>query len=102
MMAQDDWPFDQPRNCATFTQRQIMAREKPILRISHDADDHGWQFLDGGVISMQDAMLVSLTEIVELDPSMLAVADLDPGWTATRSTPHASWHREQNQSSPDA
>jgi hypothetical protein len=41
------WPFDQPRNCAVFTTRQVLEGAEPILHVTHDSDDHGWQFLGG-------------------------------------------------------
>jgi hypothetical protein len=37
------WPFDQPPNCAVLTLRSIVFGGAPILYVSHDADDHGWQ-----------------------------------------------------------
>ena len=40
------WPFDQPPNCAVFTLRRIAEGIDPILFVSHDLDDHGWQFWD--------------------------------------------------------
>lgn len=92
----DDWPFDQPQNCAVFTLRQIISGGDPILRVSHDEDDHGWQFLSRGDAMMEDAVLVCLSEIVGRDPSVLEVADLPPGWRALRRTVGAPWVRERN------
>jgi hypothetical protein len=40
-MADVDWPFDQPRDCAVFTLRSIVFDGEPILYVSHDADDDG-------------------------------------------------------------
>jgi len=33
------WPFDQPRNCAVFTIRQIIDGECPIQVVYHDFKD---------------------------------------------------------------
>ena len=88
-----DWPFDQPRNCVTFTLRSIVFDGEPILYVVHDADDHGWQFLDGKPIDMANAALVCLEEIVKRDPSVLELADMPPGWSATRSSVTAPWQR---------
>jgi hypothetical protein len=92
----NEWPFDQPRNCATMTLRQVMDRSKPILLVSHDEDDHGWQFLDGDPIKMKDAMLVCLEEVVKIDPTVMEVADIPPGWQAVRKSANASWQRRLN------
>jgi hypothetical protein len=78
------WPFDQPRNCATMTMRQVLEREEPILLVSHDADDHEWQFIGTSDACVADGRIVCLEAIVELDPTVLEVADLPPGWQAVR------------------
>jgi len=88
-----NWPFDQPRNCATFTMRQVLDKSEPILLVSHDVDDHGWQFIGVSNASVPDARIVLLEEIVKLDPSVLEVADLPPGWQAVRSKIGDSWTR---------
>lgn len=54
-MAERDWPFDQPPNCAVITQRQIVDGSQPILRVSHDEEDDGWQFLTGEDFQMYAA-----------------------------------------------
>ena len=92
-MADADWPFDQPRNCAVISLRSIVFDGAPILLVSHDADDHGWQFLNGGAFDVADAAVVLLANIVRQDPSVLQVADLPPGWQAWRDAPSAPWQR---------
>ena len=88
-----DWPFDQPRNCATFTMRQVMDGSEPILLVSHDQEDHGWQFIGSSDASMPDAMLVALEEVVRRDPTVVEVADLEPGWQAIRDFVGGPWTR---------
>ena len=83
-MKKEHWPFDQSRDCAVITTKEIISRERPILFVSHDEDDHGWQFLTGGTVRREDAAVVALHEIVQLDPTVLALADLPPGWIARR------------------
>jgi hypothetical protein len=90
----EHWPFDQPPNCAVITVKAIMSGELPILFVSHDEDDHGWQFLSGKLVSKEDASVVALREIVELDPSILTLGDLPPGWIAKRRSANAAWERK--------
>ena len=92
-MADDVWPFDQPPNCVTITLRSIIFDGAPILYVSHDADDDGWQFLDGQEIHMANAAVVALSEIVRHDPSVRELADMPPGWSAMRKTKDSPWHR---------
>jgi hypothetical protein len=84
-MTLDDWPFDQPRNCAVVTLRQVVFDGAPILHVTHDVDDHGWQFLGWEDADMEQAAVVSLEELVQLDSSVLELADMPP-WLARLAT----------------
>ena len=76
-----------------MTLRSIIFGGEPILYVTHDAHDHGWQFLDGKPVDMSNAALVSLDNIVHRDPSVLELADMPPGWCATRATKSSPWRR---------
>jgi hypothetical protein len=93
MASKDAWPFANPKNETVITLKSIVSGVKPILRVSHDADDGGWQFLDGSDVTEKDASIVSLEEITRMDPSVLELADLPPGWYAFRAAPSAKWQR---------
>ena len=70
-----------------------MTQHRPITRVVHDASDHGWQFLSDDGANMDDAMLVGLKEIVAHDNTVLEIADLPPGWIATRDQVGSPWMR---------
>ena len=89
----DPWPFDQPSSCAVLTTRHVLRDGQPVTHVFHDADDHGWQFHYSGDKADGDAMIVALAEICEHDPSVMELADLPPGWMATRSSAGAPWER---------
>jgi hypothetical protein len=93
MVSASSWPFDQPRNCAVFTTRQVMEREEPILHVTHDPDDHGWQFHSSNA-RLEEAKIITLEEAVALDPSVLQLADLPVGWHAWRQSAEDPWIRE--------
>ncbi|MCE9635567.1 MAG: hypothetical protein K8T90_07675 [Planctomycetes bacterium] len=97
-----DWPFDQPRNCAKITLRTIVFQGAPILHVTHDVDDLGWQFLGLADANEADACIVALDEAVALDPTVLHLADLPPGWHAWRPSRGAAWQRAPNPSDDDA
>lgn len=88
-----DWPFDQPRNCATFTLRSIVFDGAPILHVWHEEEDHSWVFLGRDDWDIAKAALVSLEEIVKRDPTVLEIADLPAGWHAWRDSVGAPWQR---------
>jgi hypothetical protein len=68
----------------------------PILHVTHDEHDHGWQFLGMEDAQENDACVVGLQEIVSRDPSVLELADLPPGWHAWRSSSASPWQRAPN------
>jgi hypothetical protein len=90
------WPFDQPRNCAVITLRQIVFDKQPILHVTHDSDDHGWQFLGLEDAKVEDGAVVCFDEITKMDSSLLQLADLPPGWHAFRRSVQDAWIREPN------
>jgi hypothetical protein len=90
----DDWPFDQPPNCAVITLWPILNGLEPIRHVTHDSDDHGWQFLGLGDAEIETSAVVSLRHIVEKDPSVRDLADLPPGWHAWRGSIAEPWIRE--------
>lgn len=97
----ENWPFDEPENLAVFTLKRIVRGESPILRVTHDEEDGGWQFLDGGEVSSQEASLVSLRFVTQVDPSVLEMADLPLGWVAERAGPGEPWRRSPAVSEED-
>jgi hypothetical protein len=88
-----DWPFADPENLAVFTLKRIVRGESPILRVTHDEEDGGWQFLDRGEVAVEEASLVSLRQMTRIDPSILELADLPLGWVAERIGPGEPWQR---------
>ena len=89
----DDWPFEEPRNLAVITTKRIVREGWPILLVSHDEDDGGWQFLDGEPAEVEEALVVGLAEVVAQDPSLRALSDLPLGWQAWRAAPDQPWRR---------
>jgi hypothetical protein len=96
MKSQDNWPFDQEPNTATFTTTHVLKENMDITHVYHDADDGGWQFHYSGATKTSDAMIVALSEIVAHDPSVKEVADLPLGWMATRDCRGKPWKRMKN------
>jgi len=92
----DGWPWDQTPDTAVFTKREIVENGAPILHVSHDLDDHGWQFLGLEDAKLDNAVLVCLHSIPELDPSVIELANLLPGWHAWRRSKSEPWTREPN------
>lgn len=91
----NEWRFQDERNVAVFTVRQVIERSLPILHVCRDAEDGGWQFLTGLAMDMNDAKLVTLESIVHIEPSVEQLADLAEGEEATRTAIGEPWKRRK-------
>jgi len=91
--ANDDWPWDQAPNVAAITVRSVL-EGAPVLHVSHDADDEGWQFLDGRPADIAEGRLIAMHEVLRIDASLREIADLPVGWTAWRRSRSDPWLRE--------
>lgn len=89
-----DWPFDSSPNVACLTVRSIVDGVKPVLMASRDARDGAWQFLTGDAFDASEETLVSLTSMVDRDPTLLQLADVQPGWMAWRERHGEPWSRQ--------
>ena len=85
------FPFAETRDTACIICNHILNGEKPILFVSHDEDDGMWQFLCGGSHGMEDAKVVALGEVFDLDPSIGKVAEMPCGYCATRDKVDSDW-----------
>jgi hypothetical protein len=88
----EEWTFLEPQNVAVFTTEKVVSANHPILYVCHD-DDGVWQFHTGADINEEDAKIVALSEIVRRDRSILDLADLQMGWSATRTSQNDDWQR---------
>ena len=91
------WPFDQSPDTAAITTRAVLERKKEIRCVVHYADDHSWAFLCGTTDKEEDGRVISMSEALEIDNSLLEVADLLPGWAAWRQHRGAAWKKSQNE-----
>jgi len=91
----DDWPFDQEKNAAAVTTLNVMENGLPVLVVTHYADDHSWAFLCGTTNQAADGRVISMGEVLELDPTLKSIADLPPGWMAWREKVGSLWKRDR-------
>jgi hypothetical protein len=90
-VVQKAWPFDQAPDTAVVATSGVIDKGLPVLRVTRDRDDNGWQFLDGSPVEANNARIVALREIVDMDPSLLKLAALPPGACAERASPAEVW-----------
>ena len=75
---------------AVFTCCHIIEQSKPILYVKHD-EEGDWQFLCGENHTTEDARIVALQEIINIDPSVSKISNLKRGQTAVRENQESEW-----------
>jgi len=91
--ADTNWPFPDDESTEVITLDRILKGESPLRLVTHDADDGCWQFLDGEHVFEEDAVLMTLGEMVQIYPSLLELADLPRDGYAWRSSFADPWQR---------
>jgi hypothetical protein len=92
----DEWPFDQAKNVAAITTRQVIKDGLPILVVVHYDDDHSWAFTCGTTNEDADGRVIGMGEAFALDATLREIADLKPGWSASRKTIGGEWTRQES------
>ncbi len=86
------WPFKDKLDVISITTKGIVEEGKTILYVTHDKDDGMWQFHDGTILKEEDARIVSLKEVYELDPSIGNISNIPCGWHAWRDSKDGEWN----------
>jgi hypothetical protein len=94
-----DWPFEDSQYVGAVTTVHVLEGRLPVLLVTHDEDDGGWQILCGTTNEPADGRMACLGCMVQQDPSLQALADLPVGWMAWRESATAPWQRKP--SGPD-
>ena len=90
-----EWKFQDPPNVAVIANKKIINDGDWIAYVTHDEDDGGWQFHNSEPLNEQDATVISLRSIFDLDASVGDLADLPLGWHAWRECEGAQWRRSK-------
>jgi len=86
-----DYQFDQPSDTACITCSHVRNDGAPVLFVTHDADDGGWQFLCAGEHDIEDAIVIGMGSVIDLDPTLNGLHDMPEGYGATRDALGARW-----------
>ena len=80
-------------NTAVFTTSFILNDKKPILYVSHYDEDGAWEFLSDDDFDDFEkvAKVVSLEEIINLDPTIIELLEMEEGCHAIRKSKEDQW-----------
>jgi hypothetical protein len=86
----------EPVHSPVFSSRRILDGSDWIHYVTHDLDDGAWQFHPySGPTPEEEAVVVALSTIHRIDPSVIELRDLPVGWHAWRDTKGGRWYRAQ-------
>jgi hypothetical protein len=87
---------------AVITNRQVLNQGKPITIVIHEFDDGAWKFFskEEDMNSDEGSILVSLEEILMIDPTVAEIAHLPEGIIATRRFVGDDWKTVSSKSLP--
>lgn len=86
-----EFKFKDEETKPTFVCSHVLNKEKPILYASHDSDGD-WQFLCGGDDHTEaDANIISLKQVVELDPTVNDLYEMPKNVGAERKSIKDKW-----------
>ncbi len=91
-----EYKFLDDKNTMAITTKKIVSGKSDILLVSHDEDDGMWEFLDGEDVCEENALVVSMSEMVQIDESINKLYDLPLGWIAYRESKTTEWIRNLN------
>ena len=91
--AQSKKQFADDLSTAVFTTFYVTEEKNDITYVSHDLEDGAWQFFSSDEIANfeKEARLVSLKNIIEIDPSVVEIADMPEGYYAVRKSKKDNW-----------
>lgn len=91
-----EYKFLDDKNTIAITTKKIVSGQSDILLVSHDEDDGMWEFLDGEDVCEENAVVVSMFEMSQIDESINELYDLPLGWIAYRENKTTEWIRKLN------
>lgn len=85
------YPFSDRPDMLVFTCIHVLEEGKPVTLVCHHFDDNAWEFLCDGHHTDEDALVISIGELCEQDPSLALLCDLPVGGCAVRESPAHAW-----------
>jgi hypothetical protein len=78
-------------NQAVLTTRYVLESQSPVVYVAHDHDRY-WQFLGKEEnLNEKDGRIISLGEMISLDPSIKDILWIQSGMSAHRHTIGEEW-----------
>jgi hypothetical protein len=90
-----DWSLEETRRTVAVTQRSVVNERRPILYVLRDSVAGQWMFLPDENPHIDIQIMVTIEDILKIDETIRELADLRPGWMATRVQKGQPWIRHK-------
>ena len=89
--------FEDSLNTAVFATKFIILDKKDITIVRHESEDGAWTFFSNDEYENYEevAKVVALGQIIEIDSTILEIADLPKGYYASRKSKQDKWKVER-------
>jgi len=87
------YKFNDPKNTACFVCNHVFNKERPILYVTHEAEDGLWQFLcgDNDHSHDDDYKVIALEQVTAIDESVNDLYEMPYGVGALRDGKLSGW-----------
>lgn len=82
--------IEENKNKSAITTKYVVNNNSIIVSVFYD-EDGDWQFLGEEEVSEEDAIVVSIQEMIEIDKSLVNLPDLKEGESAYRKNKESIW-----------
>ncbi|WP_165022413.1 MULTISPECIES: hypothetical protein [unclassified Dysgonomonas] len=88
---------EEPGNKSIMTTSHVLCSGSPVTFVLYD-EDGDWQlFGDDEVDVNEDAYLVSVDEMLEMEPALRKLPDMQPGEAAAREKDSTRWSKVEDE-----
>ena len=82
--------IEENKNKSAITTKYVGNNNSIIVSVFYD-EDGDWQFLGEEEVSEEDAIVVSIQEMIDIDKSLVNLPDLKEGESAYRKNKESIW-----------
>lgn len=91
-----DFRFYESKKLGVFTTQNILDKKEPVRYVIHD-EEGDWFFLENEDVDNDDIQIISLEQIVTLDPTLNSIYHLQYGWEAYRASTDSEWTETESE-----
>lgn len=82
--------IEENKNKSAITTKYVVNNNSIIVSVFYD-EDGDWQFFGEEEVSEEDAIVVSIQEMIDIDKSLVNLPDLKEGESAYRTNRESIW-----------